>query len=102
MTEVSMCSSASSTELTPEEERIMIRDIALTAEANSKEGDTFYVITQRFLSTLSFLKLLFCDIILFVDGSPSPPTSCKDGLYGDFKISFMYLYPYMCFRDPRV
>ncbi|KAG6728941.1 ubiquitin carboxyl-terminal hydrolase 5 isoform X1 [Carya illinoinensis] len=47
MTEVSMCSSASSTELTPEEERIMIRDIALTAEANSKEGDTFYVITQR-------------------------------------------------------
>ncbi|XP_062165980.1 ubiquitin carboxyl-terminal hydrolase 5 isoform X2 [Alnus glutinosa] len=47
MAEVSMCSSASSTELTPEEERIMIRDIALAAEANSKEGDNFYLITQR-------------------------------------------------------
>ncbi|KAK7336407.1 hypothetical protein VNO77_16947 [Canavalia gladiata] len=43
MTEVSMCSS----ELSPDEERIMIRDIALTAQANSKEGDTFFLITQR-------------------------------------------------------
>jgi hypothetical protein len=51
MAEVSMCSSASSTELTPEEERIMIRDIALAAEANSKEGDNFYLITQRYFST---------------------------------------------------
>ncbi|KAH7511707.1 hypothetical protein FEM48_Zijuj12G0011200 [Ziziphus jujuba var. spinosa] len=42
-----MCSSSSSSELTPDEERIVIRDIALTAEANSKEGDTFYLITQR-------------------------------------------------------
>ncbi|KAJ7976553.1 Ubiquitin carboxyl-terminal hydrolase [Quillaja saponaria] len=47
MAEVSMCSSTSCSELTPEEERIMIRDIALAAEANSKEGDTFYLITQR-------------------------------------------------------
>lgn len=59
MTEVSMCSSASSTELTPEEERIMIRDIALAAEANSKEGDNFYLITQRFFSKflISFQSL---------------------------------------------
>ncbi|XP_021893354.1 ubiquitin carboxyl-terminal hydrolase 5 isoform X2 [Carica papaya] len=47
MAEVSMCSSSSSTELTPEEERVLIRDIALAAEANAKEGDTFYLITHR-------------------------------------------------------
>ena len=45
--------SASSGEMTPEEERITIRDIAVAAEANSKEGDTFYLITQRFLLSLS-------------------------------------------------
>ncbi|XP_068302642.1 ubiquitin carboxyl-terminal hydrolase 5 isoform X2 [Pyrus communis] len=46
MDAVSLCSS-SSTELSPEEERILIRDIALAAEANSKEGDVFYLLTQR-------------------------------------------------------
>lgn len=39
--------SSSSMEFTPEEERILIKDIALAAEAKSKEGDTFYLITQR-------------------------------------------------------
>ncbi|KAK3218020.1 hypothetical protein Dsin_011990 [Dipteronia sinensis] len=34
-------------EQTPEDERVLIRDIAISAEANSKEGDTFYLITQR-------------------------------------------------------
>ncbi|KAK6937919.1 Peptidase C19, ubiquitin carboxyl-terminal hydrolase [Dillenia turbinata] len=33
--------------MTPEEERLMIRDISMTAEAHIKEGDTFYLITQR-------------------------------------------------------
>lgn len=33
--------------LTPEEERLKIRDISLAAESQSKEGDTFYLITQR-------------------------------------------------------
>ncbi|XP_062111877.1 ubiquitin carboxyl-terminal hydrolase 5 isoform X2 [Humulus lupulus] len=47
MAEVSMCSSSGSTDMTPEEERVFIRDIALAAEADSKEGDTFYLITQR-------------------------------------------------------
>ncbi|CAL9236397.1 unnamed protein product [Arabidopsis halleri] len=47
MAEVSMGSSSSSTDLSPEEERVFIRDIAIAAEANSKEGDTFYLITQR-------------------------------------------------------
>nr|POE75288.1 ubiquitin carboxyl-terminal hydrolase 5 [Quercus suber] len=47
MAEVKMCCNASSMELTPEEERITIRDIALASEANSKEGDTFFLITQR-------------------------------------------------------
>ncbi|KAH1194524.1 Ubiquitin carboxyl-terminal hydrolase 5 [Glycine max] len=46
MTEVPMCI-ASVSELSPDEERILIRDIALTAQANSKEGDTFFLITQR-------------------------------------------------------
>ena len=35
--------------LTPEEERLKIRDISLAAESQSKEGDTFYLITQRFV-----------------------------------------------------
>ncbi|GAB4829450.1 ubiquitin-specific protease [Ancistrocladus abbreviatus] len=33
--------------LTPEEERLKIRDISLAAESQSKEGDTCYLITQR-------------------------------------------------------
>ncbi|KAL6272418.1 hypothetical protein ACE6H2_023110 [Prunus campanulata] len=47
MAAVSMRSRNRSTELSPEEERILIRDIALAAEANSKEGDIFYLLTQR-------------------------------------------------------
>ena len=35
----------------------MIRDIALAAQANSKEGDTFFLITQRFFSFLLFFFL---------------------------------------------
>ncbi|CAK8543025.1 unnamed protein product [Lathyrus sativus] len=46
MTEVSMCCS-STCELTPDEERIIIRDIALSVQTNIKEGDTFFIITQR-------------------------------------------------------
>ncbi|XP_040869941.1 ubiquitin carboxyl-terminal hydrolase 5 isoform X2 [Glycine max] len=46
MTEVLMCI-ASVSELSPDEERILIRDIALASQANSKEGDTFFLITQR-------------------------------------------------------
>ncbi|XVE68508.1 hypothetical protein DITRI_Ditri09bG0073600 [Diplodiscus trichospermus] len=34
-------------ELGPEEERVLIRDIALTAEASTKEGDSFFLITQK-------------------------------------------------------
>ncbi|CAA6664080.1 unnamed protein product [Spirodela intermedia] len=36
-----------SAQLTPEEERLVIRDITIAAEAQCKEGDTFYLITQR-------------------------------------------------------
>ncbi|KAJ4975516.1 hypothetical protein NE237_000622 [Protea cynaroides] len=36
-----------SSELTPEEERLVIRDISMAAEAQSKEGDTFYLIFHR-------------------------------------------------------
>lgn len=43
-----MGSSGSSTDLSPEEERVFIKDIAMAAESNSKEGDTFYLITQRY------------------------------------------------------
>ncbi|MCD7451328.1 ubiquitin-specific protease [Datura stramonium] len=34
-------------ELTPEEEKLTIRDISIAAEAQTKQGDTFYLITQR-------------------------------------------------------
>lgn len=34
-------------ELTPEEERVLIRDIAISSEASSKESDTFFLINQR-------------------------------------------------------
>ncbi|XVF00085.1 hypothetical protein REPUB_Repub03eG0255200 [Reevesia pubescens] len=34
-------------ELSPEEERVLIRDIAITAESNTKEGDSFFLITQK-------------------------------------------------------
>ncbi|KAJ4706718.1 putative Ubiquitin carboxyl-terminal hydrolase [Melia azedarach] len=40
-------SGVSGGELSPEEERVLIRDIAIAAEATSKEGDTFYLINQR-------------------------------------------------------
>lgn len=51
MAEVSNCGS----ELTPEEERLRIRDIVMAAEVQSKEGDTFYLITQRFDYLFSLL-----------------------------------------------
>ncbi|KAI4381571.1 hypothetical protein MLD38_007632 [Melastoma candidum] len=47
--EVSMCSSSGwgTTDLSPEEERILVKDLALAAEAATKEGDTFYLLSQR-------------------------------------------------------
>lgn len=50
-------------ELTPEEERVLIRDIAISSEASSKEGDTFFLINQRLLLSLSFF---FCFIFIFL------------------------------------
>ncbi|KAI5560173.1 hypothetical protein BDE02_16G028800 [Populus trichocarpa] len=49
MTEVRVvCNNSSGgAQLTPEEERVLIRDIAITSESKSKEGDSFYLITQR-------------------------------------------------------
>ncbi|XWS65398.1 hypothetical protein CRYUN_Cryun05aG0109300 [Craigia yunnanensis] len=49
MTEVAMTIAMATTtnELNPEEERVLIRDIAITAEANTKEGDSFFLITQK-------------------------------------------------------
>ncbi|XP_059659946.1 ubiquitin carboxyl-terminal hydrolase 5 isoform X1 [Cornus florida] len=41
---MSVCTSS---DLTPEEEKLTIRDIATAAESQTKEGDTFYLITQR-------------------------------------------------------
>ncbi|XP_010929801.2 ubiquitin carboxyl-terminal hydrolase 5 isoform X1 [Elaeis guineensis] len=39
--------SGSAPELSPEEERILIRDITIAAEAVTKEGDIFYLLSQR-------------------------------------------------------
>ncbi|XP_027181534.1 ubiquitin carboxyl-terminal hydrolase 5 [Coffea eugenioides] len=36
-----------SPKLTPEEEKLTIRDITVSAEAQTKEGDTFYLLNQR-------------------------------------------------------
>ncbi|GMP90076.1 hypothetical protein CsSME_00041368 [Camellia sinensis var. sinensis] len=44
MTEMAV---SSSPELSPEEEKLTIRDISMGVEAQTKEGDTFYLITQR-------------------------------------------------------
>lgn len=46
--DVLMCSSSGSAELSPDEERVLIRDIALASESNTKEGDTFYLLAQRY------------------------------------------------------
>ena len=37
-----------SPKLTPEEEKLTIRDITVSAEAQTKEGDTFYLLNQRY------------------------------------------------------
>lgn len=41
-------------ELTPEEEKLTIRDISIAAEAQTKQGDTFYLITQRYILIYQF------------------------------------------------
>lgn len=46
-----------SPQLTPEEEKLTIRDIAVAAEAQTKVGDTFYLITQRYYSIRSQIAL---------------------------------------------
>jgi hypothetical protein len=40
----------------------MIRDIAISSQANTKEGDTFFIITHRFFL---FLFILLLIIIIF-------------------------------------
>ncbi|KAK9089666.1 hypothetical protein Scep_028748 [Stephania cephalantha] len=55
-----MESSISASEVTPEHERLAIRDIAMAAESQSKEGDSFFLITHRFPSFLNrFHSLCF-------------------------------------------
>ncbi|PSS09582.1 Ubiquitin carboxyl-terminal hydrolase [Actinidia chinensis var. chinensis] len=44
MTEMAV---SSSPEATPEEEKMAIRDISMSSESQTKEGDIFYLITQR-------------------------------------------------------
>ncbi|URE22782.1 ubiquitin carboxyl-terminal hydrolase [Musa troglodytarum] len=46
--EEEMEASGSAMELSPEEERILIRDITIAAESLAKEGDTFFLISQRY------------------------------------------------------
>ncbi|KAK9149009.1 hypothetical protein Scep_007766 [Stephania cephalantha] len=41
-----MESSISASKLTPEHEQLAIRDIAMVAESQSKEGDSFFLITH--------------------------------------------------------
>lgn len=53
-TGIAMAIEKAAKELSPEEERVLIRDIALTAEANTKEGDSFFLITQKLISFCFF------------------------------------------------
>lgn len=52
--------------LTPEEERVLIRDIAISSEASSKEGDTFFLINQRLLLSLSFF-LFYIYFLIYLE-----------------------------------
>ncbi|KAL9251734.1 Ubiquitin carboxyl-terminal hydrolase 5-like protein [Drosera capensis] len=54
--------------LTPEEERLKIRDISLSSESQSREGDTFYLITQRRPMSIDNTDLI-CD------------TTCEDSSF---------------------
>ncbi|KAJ9565237.1 hypothetical protein OSB04_001203 [Centaurea solstitialis] len=45
-----MMAGGGSPELSPEEERLVMRDIAMAGEARTKEGDTFCLITQSFFA----------------------------------------------------
>ncbi|XP_057545260.1 ubiquitin carboxyl-terminal hydrolase 5 [Amaranthus tricolor] len=60
--------------LTPEEERLKIRDISLAAESQSKEGDTFYLITQRWWQ--NWLDYVNQDQMSV--GSEGPSLHCAD------------------------
>lgn len=64
MTEMSMCY-INSSELSPDEERIMIRDIALSSQTTPKEGDTFFIITQRFVGFYFCFGLIFMFLFCF-------------------------------------
>lgn len=46
-------------ELTLEEEKLTIRDISIAAEAQTKQGDTFFLITQRYLTPFLIPIFLF-------------------------------------------
>lgn len=54
-------------ELTPEEERVLIRDIAISSEASSKESDTFFLINQRLLLSLSFFFLFYIYFLIYLE-----------------------------------
>ncbi|KAI4386590.1 hypothetical protein MLD38_004511 [Melastoma candidum] len=49
--EVLMCSSScgGTTDLSPEEEMILVKDLAVAAETATKEGDTFYLLSQSYV-----------------------------------------------------
>lgn len=59
-----MCSSSSREQVSPEEERLAIRDFVISAEAHTKEGDTFYLITQRSALLLFFFFKSFLNLFL--------------------------------------
>ncbi|KAL9224386.1 hypothetical protein vseg_000423 [Gypsophila vaccaria] len=63
--------------LTPEEERLKIRDISLTVESQSKEGDTFYLITQRWWQ--NWLDYVNNEQMNVVNDGPSSLSSDSSG-----------------------
>jgi hypothetical protein len=55
--EMEMVVAVPSPEVPAEEERALIRDITVAAEAHAKEGDTFFLITHRSRSPSLVLPL---------------------------------------------
>lgn len=54
--------------LTPEQEKTTIRDIAVATEAHTKEGDTFYLITQRCIFLFYYYYFFNMQICLYMSG----------------------------------
>ncbi|KAK4408742.1 Ubiquitin carboxyl-terminal hydrolase 5 [Sesamum angolense] len=73
-------------QLTPEEEKQTIRDIAVAAEAQTKVGDTFYLITQSICLSDDLFSSLRADVS-WLEGN----TSWVHEVLAKFFVSFLHM-----------